>query len=352
MHRRHRLHIIALTAAVLAAVASPTAAAAGQLAGRPVPSQSGGSFANIAVSQTVVWVFAAAGTAAPGSIVELSPATGHRIRTLRERKPGQATWVVAAYRNHPWTTVVPADGIPALAEVSGSGAFTHSVNLAYGSTPEGPVAGAAALAGSRLWAAVGSADGAPAGLLQVSADSGVRTGFLPWPRALRSFSPLGMAVSGAQIWLADGLCQVARVTISGDHAMIFRLPPRDCQLGSLPADISVADGYVWVQAYDTTVVNDGSVAELNARSGHLVRLISGRKYGWDFPSFVAAGPELWVTSQTGGYHGDGSVTELSAGTGRLVHFFAGRRYHFDHPFAIAAWGGHVWVLNSHSVTRL
>jgi hypothetical protein len=343
---------VAALSAVLAAVASPATAAAGRLASRPIPSQLGGTFESIAVSQARVWVFAGAGTTARGSIIELSAATGRQTGMLRERMPGQAPWVVAAFGDHPWTTVVPADGIPALAEVSASGAFTHSVNLAYGLTPEGPIAGGAALAGSHLWAATGSPLGAPAGLLQVSASSGARTSFLPWPRALRGFSPQGMAVSNTQIWMTDGMCRVARVTISSGQGAIFRLPPQDCQLGSAPAQISAADGHVWVEAWDSSVGNDGSVAELNTQNGHLVRLISWRKYGWDFPSFLAAGPDLWVTSQTGGFHGQGSVTELSASNGRLVRFFSARRYHFDHPFAIATWCSHAWILNLHSVTKL
>jgi hypothetical protein len=319
-------------------------------------------FANIAVSKTRVWVFTLARAGGPGpvvqlspgtgSIVELSPATGRVIRTLPERKPGQAPWVVAASGNHPWTTLVTAGGVPALAAVSASGAFTHSAPLAYGVTPAGPIAGTAALAGSHLWAAAGSPSGTPAGLLQVNADTGARTSFLHWPRALRGFSPQGMAVSGAQIWMTDGGCQVARVTTGNGQGTTFRLPPADCQVSTVPAKISAAGGHVWVESFDTSVANDGSVAELNARNGHLVRLISGRTYGWDLPSFVAAGPDLWVTSQTGGFHGKGSVTELSASTGRLVHFFSARQYHFDHPFEIAAWGNHVWVLSLHSVTKL
>jgi hypothetical protein len=346
---------LAAAGAVLTAVAWPAAAGASQFTPRPLPSRPGDTYVNIAVSQTRVWVFANARTKAPGSIVELNKATGRQIGTLRERQPGQATWVVAAYRNHPWTTMVPADGIPALAEVSASGAFTHRVNLAYELIPvipPRPITGAATLAGSHLWAVTGSPRGNPTGLVQVSAGSGAQTGSLPWPQALRGFFPAGLAVSGGQIWMTDGGCKVARVTISSSQGRIFRLPSRDCRLRSLPAQISASGGRVWVEAHATVVANAGSVAELNARNGHLVRLITGRKYGWDLPSFVVSGPYLWVTSQTGGFNGNGSVTELSASTGRLVHLFSARRYHFGHPFAIAAFGSHVWVLNVHSVTKL
>jgi len=343
---------LAAAGAVLAAVAWPAAAGASQFTPRPLPSRPGDTYVNIAVSQTRVWVFANARAKAPGSIVELNKATGRQIATLRERQPGQATWVVAAYRNHPWTTIVPADGIPALAEVSATGAFTHRVNLAYELIPVipiRPITGAATLAGSHMWAVTGSPDGKPTGLVQVSAGSGARTGSLPWPQALHSFFPVGMAVSGGQIWMTDGGCKVARVTTSSGQGRIFRLPSRDCRVDSVPAQISVSGGHVWVEAHDTLLANDGSVAELNASNGHLVRIISGHKPGWDLPSFVVAGPDLWVTSQTGGLHGNGSVSEISTSTGVLLHVFSG---HLDHPFAIAASGSDVWVLNVHSVTKL
>src|SRR5215472_2707152 len=75
---------LAAAAAVLAAVAWPVAAGAGQFTARPLPSRPGNIYVNIAVSQTRVWVFANARTNAPGSIAELNKATGRQIGTLRE----------------------------------------------------------------------------------------------------------------------------------------------------------------------------------------------------------------------------------------------------------------------------
>jgi hypothetical protein len=161
-----------------------------------------------------------------------------------------------------------------------------------------------------------------------------------------------MSVDGGQIWMTDGGCQIARVTTTGGGSVIFRLPRADCRIASLPAPISADGAGVWVQAYNTLLVNTPSLAELSARDGHLVRLISGRTYRWNLPSFVAAGPYVWVTSETGGYHNLGFVVALSASTGRLIHRYTGPQYHFGHPFKIASFGGHVWVLSLHSVTRL
>jgi hypothetical protein len=355
---------VALTAAIgsvtaVTAVSALTAGSVASAAANPAPAGaavSAGAFSgadNLAVSRAGVWIFDDAANGGRGAIAELSTATGRLIHRQRESQPGQIAWVAAAYGNHPWTIALGPSGKPWLAEVSPStGALARRVRLAYFQTPESPVAGAAALAGSRLWAVTASAsDGAPTGLVQVSASSGARTGFVRWPKALRGFDPVGLTVSGAQIWMTDGGCQVARVSVRGRGPRVFTLPGRDCLLGTLPAQISVAGDHVWVQAYDTHSANDESVAELSASTGRVLRLISGRP-GWDFASFTAAGSDLWVTSQSGGYRSRGTVTEISARTGRVVRRFTASRYHFDHPSAIAGWRGHVWVLNLHSLTRL
>jgi DNA-binding beta-propeller fold protein YncE len=52
------------------------------------------------------------------------------------------------------------------------------------------------------------------------------------------------------------------------------------------------------------------------------------------------GTHVWVANSSGN-----SVTELSASAGGLVRVIFGRRYGFDHPDAIAPGGTHVWVAN-------
>jgi hypothetical protein len=49
----------------------------------------------------------------------------------------------------------------------------------------------------------------------------------------------------------------------------------------------------------------------------------------------------------------GSVTELSASTGSLVKIFSGAAYGFDEPSGFATAGGRVWVANTNgqSVTE-
>ena len=49
-----------------------------------------------------------------------------------------------------------------------------------------------------------------------------------------------------------------------------------------------------------------------------------------------------------------SVTEIDAASGHLVRVLAGPRYGFDHPSALTAYRGRIWVANSDasSVTEL
>ena len=58
---------------------------------------------------------------------------------------------------------------------------------------------------------------------------------------------------------------------------------------------------------------------------------------------------LWVANSLGN-----SVTEINAGTGALIRVLSGREYHFKDPTGIAASGRTAWVTNmgGNSVTRL
>ena len=103
-------------------------------------------------------------------------------------------------------------------------------------------------------------------------------------------------------------------------------------------DAIASDGtHVWVANYDAN-----SVTELSAKTGGLVKVISGSRYKFNGPAAIASdGTHVWVAN----YDGD-SVTELSARTGGLVKVISGSRYKFNDPAAIASDGTHVWVANT------
>src|SRR5207253_2806868 len=88
-----------------------------------------------------------------------------------------------------------------------------------------------------------------------------------------------------------------------------------------------------------------SVAELDARTGALVRVISRKKYRLEGPAAIAvAGGHVWVAN-VGDTNTGGTVTELNARTGALVRAISRKKYRFGWPFGIAVAGGHVWVAN-------
>jgi hypothetical protein len=122
---------------------------------------------------------------------------------------------------------------------------------------------------------------------------------------------------------------------------------------SSPDSIAVDGTYIWVANLG------GSVTELNADNGSLVRTLSNSSYGFSSPEGIAVdGTHVWVTTLGGGANGNGSVTELNASNGSLVRILSGASYSFNGPWGIAADGTHVWVTDyghpgiGHSVTEL
>ena len=88
---------------------------------------------------------------------------------------------------------------------------------------------------------------------------------------------------------------------------------------------------------------------LSARTGGLVKVISGPRYKFFVPQSIASdGTHVWVTNNAGN-----SVTELRARTGGLIKVISGSSYKFEGPAGIVPGGTHVWVANSYgqSVTE-
>lgn len=70
-----------------------------------------------------------------------------------------------------------------------------------------------------------------------------------------------------------------------------------------------------------------SVTELDAKTGAVLRTISGSQYQFDAPGGIAvAGGRVWVTNTDAN-----SVTELDARTGAAVRVIFGSKYRFEYP---------------------
>jgi sugar lactone lactonase YvrE len=91
----------------------------------------------------------------------------------------------------------------------------------------------------------------------------------------------------------------------------------------------------------------GSVSEIRARDGALVRIISGAKYGFVDPVAIeVAGSKLYVLNAgrpSAATPVAGSITEINARTGTLVRRVTGPRFAFDDPVAFAVSGSDVFV---------
>lgn|SRR5271165_190250 len=132
-----------------------------------------------------------------------------------------------------------------------------------------------------------------------------------------------------------------------DHARVRTVARRTARTVRIPwralahADaIAVVGNRVWVA--NASYGASGWLAEIDAATGTLVRIVSGQRYGLADPVALAVdGNTLWVADGTGD-----AVTEVNAATGALIRVIAGQGYQLADPGAIAAGGGHVWVANA------
>jgi hypothetical protein len=200
---------------------------------------------------------------------------------------------------------------------------------------------AALIAGCGLVFSPGSAQ-SPAGSPHLY--SGGRYGFS---------NPDAIAVDGTDIWVANLGGSVTE--LNADNGSLVRTLSNSSYDFSSPEGIAVDGTHVWV----TNVgggnggvgfpIGPGSVTELNASNGSLVRVVSGASYGFNGPWGIASdGTHVWVANYGGNWGIGHSVTELNASNGSLVRTIPG----FQYPFFVAVEGSHVWVANGDSVAEL
>jgi hypothetical protein len=164
-----------------------------------------------------------------------------------------------------------------------------------------------------------------------------RTGALV--RVLRDIyyygSPYGMASYGNDLYVSasEGLVEVDAAT--GKVVRTSAVPGE--ALAVVGDDLFVADrGPATVKA---AVLPNGSIRELDARSGALLRVISGPRYCFYLPWAMAAdGTDIFVANV-----GGSAVTEVGANTGALVRVLSGPQFQLYGPDAVAVRGPHLYV---------
>jgi hypothetical protein len=217
--------------------------------------------------------------------------------------------------------------------------------------------------GPDIWVLEGPPLSGGTWLVELDAADGRLLRTVPVPSGIPDGNGVAVAVDGEDLWVAN----------TGDTGSLTELSARDGRLVRIvsgsryafsPSAVTAEGGDIWV-ADDPSGENAGWVTEVSSASGALVRVVSGARYGFNAPAAIAAaGPDVWVANYWPQEQG-GSVTEFSVASGRWVRTavtvdpWVGRAllddifrtsYDFSNPDAIAVYGGRVWVGNENSVT--
>lgn len=162
-------------------------------------------------------------------------------------------------------------------------------------------------------------------------DAGLVSGLGAGPWSFRA--PAAIAATGTRVWVADQGANAVYELSARTGALIRIISGRRYRLSG-PDAIAASGSGVWVASGGSN-----TVTELNAATGGLVRVISAPGDRLSVPTGLAvAGGHVWVASG-----GSNLVTELSEATGRLIRVIRGAPYRFETLTGLAAAGGRVWV---------
>jgi DNA-binding beta-propeller fold protein YncE len=169
-----------------------------------------------------------------------------------------------------------------------------------------------------------------------------------WIRTLRASSygfkaPIAIASSGPDLFVANETGSLTEIRAS-DAAPIRTISgPR---FGFIdPVAIAVAGNTVLVVNAgrpSATPTVAGSITEIDASTGRLLRTVSGATFAFDDPvALTVSGQRVFVADE-----GDNSVTEINTTKGTLVHVIVDQG--LNAPDGIAVGDGHVWVADAKS----
>jgi hypothetical protein len=193
----------------------------------------------------------------------------------------------------------------------------------------------------------GSASGSVSASARVVAVSRPLNGPLPSTSGSSSAefdSPAGVAFAGGHLWVVNKSGNsVTEINPTNPATWTATFSGSAYSFSSPDAIASNGNGT------DLFVANaGGSVTELSAANGALVRVISGSQYGFSSPVAVTVdGSTLLVLNSN-------SVTEIDASTGALIRVISGAGYSFVGPKAMTVAGSDLFVANANnnSVTDL
>jgi streptogramin lyase len=159
--------------------------------------------------------------------------------------------------------------------------------------------------------------------------------------------PLAVAVSGQHVWVTNvaGNSVTEFNASTGSEVRVISAQRGRFQT---PIAITIRSNHVWVvnEGVRGEPGGTGSISELNANTGALIRVIDDRAAMIDNPAGLAvSGSRVWVSSlQTASKNG--SLTTLDATTGAVLRVDSTTDDQFNSPAAVAENDGRVWVASS------
>jgi uncharacterized small protein (DUF1192 family) len=161
--------------------------------------------------------------------------------------------------------------------------------------------------------------------------------------------PDAVAVAGNRAWVGNSTGSVTEVNAT-TGALIRVITASRYDLYR-PAAITTRGSTVWIanSYFNGNGTNTSSVTEIDARTGALIRVITAGQYQLYGPTGIAiAGNTVWVANSGLNTSGNqiASVTEINARTGALIRVITAERYQLYGPTGIAIAGNTVWVANS------
>ncbi len=277
----------------------------------------------IVADRAGIWV----ASAGDNVVTELSPATGGVIRVASgSRYRFMIPQGIAAAAGRIW--VANSDCVTELNAATGA-----LIRVIRGSRYQFSTLFGIAAAGNRVWVPNGNT------VTELRASSGSLIRIISGSRY--SFdSPDVAAVAGHHVWIGNfSGNSVTELGVSGD--MLVHVTRH---LPNVPLAIAASASVAWVAMNSgakgsDTAGPDGSVAELSATTGAIIRVISAARYHVGDPQAVTlAGRHLWIASMN--YPGPGgSVTEISAVTGALIRVITAAGQRFTTAAALIAAAG-------------
>jgi DNA-binding beta-propeller fold protein YncE len=164
------------------------------------------------------------------------------------------------------------------------------------------------------------------------------------PKSSSSFDePVAIAASGSHVWVANvgGNSVTELDSATGKIVRVINAPADGIKT---PVALAATSTNVWVanDGVRGSESGTGSLTELNARNGSLVRVKTDQL---DNPSAIAvSGNSVWITNQQTSVKG--SVTVVNAATGVVTRVIHSASDHFVGPVSVVSRGGDVWVASS------